>query len=88
MQEIEEGEFFPLNTSNRKEAMKKVLETVKSGPTDTGELVQKLYEEDIYSQKKDCKDFIKNLVNSSNHRVQKHGRRYIGLPNEKEVVHP
>ena len=88
MEEIEEGEFFPLNTGNRKDAMTKVLKTIKTGPTDIGELVRKIQEDEIYAQRKDCKDFIKNLVKSSNHMVEKQGRRYVKLPNENEVVAP
>jgi len=88
MEVVEEGQFFELTSDNRREAIKLVLKTIKSGPTDIGNLVSLLQNEEIYKQKKDCKDFIKNLVNSSNHKVTKQGRRYIKLPNEKEVVAP
>lgn len=88
MEEIEEDDFFPLHTDNRREAMKHVLQKLQKKPRDKGNLVRSLVEEDVYSQKKDCKDFIKNLVLSSNHQVVEVGRRKISLPNEKEVTHP
>jgi len=86
MEEISQGEFFELNTQNRKEAMKKVLQKLKTGPKDKGNLVTSLLEEEVYKQKKDCKDFLKNCIKCENHPVVETGRREVSLPSETEVV--
>jgi len=86
MEEIGEGEFFPVNTSNRQQAIKILLKRLKRNTQQIGNLVQLLHvEEEVYTQKKDCKDFIRNCIKSSNHEINKVGRWKIALTNQIEV---
>lgn len=82
MQLIEEGDFFKLSTDQQIEAAKEIQRKLRNRSNWTwkkGNAIQYLYEEDIYKQKKDCKDFIKNLVRSSNFEVVSSGRDEIKL---------
>lgn len=86
MKEIEKGEFFPLNTEQRRQAFKFLAKRLRTGSKDKGMLVQDLYEEDIYSQKQDCKDFVKNCILSSNHEIISDSQRKVGLTGRKVVT--
>lgn len=75
-----------MNTENRKKAFKEVAKTLKSQRKwDKGRAVQYLLEEDIYSQKQDCKDFIKNIVRASNTEVCSVSERKIALTGKSVV---
>lgn len=85
---IEEGEFFPLNSTNRRQAIEMVLGKMQDNPRgviDKGKLVSCLHGE-IYSNRQDCKDFLKNLQRSSNHEVNSLSQRKLVLGRETEVI--
>lgn len=86
MQVVEKGEFFPINTENRQEAFEIVAKQLKAGNKDKGSLVRKLEEEEAYSQKQDCKDFIKNLHRCRNIAVESISERKIAFPERTEKV--
>jgi len=79
MDRIDEGDFFPINTDNRIEAIKLLKKTLKEGPKYTSTLVQKMHRQEVYSGKKDCKDFIDNCVDSKNIELTKPDRRNVAL---------
>jgi len=86
MELIDEGERFRLDTSkNRKDAMKIVRNCIKNGVTDRGRIVNKLHK-NVYAQRKDCKDFIKNICRAKGIYVHYVGSREIGLGKESEVT--
>ena len=88
MKEIEEGEFFDLNTEDRIDAFKLMIRELKEG---TGrsktirDIVRKMGEEEIYKQKKDRKDFVRNCCKAENHAVEKVGRFKIALETKATV---
>lgn len=87
MQVIEEGEFFEINTEERQEAAKTVLKKLReTGTWRKGNAAQRLYEDEVYKQKQDCKDFIKNLIRSENFEVVSVGRSEIGLTGRRKVI--
>lgn len=90
MQVIEKGDFFKLSTDEQVEAAKEVLKQLRSRNSwRKGDAAQYLYTEEIYKQKKDCKDFIKNLVRARNFEVVSVGRseiRLTGKVKKKSVV--
>lgn len=85
---INKGEFFPINTSNRKEAFQLVADKLKTGEKDKGYLVATLNQEEIYKQKQDCRDFIKNVCRCRNIGVESVSQRKIAFPEKtrKQVV--
>lgn len=86
MNQIEEGEFFELSTNEQYEAARKVLKKLRSKNSwRKGNAVQSLHG-DIYKQKKDCKDFIKNLIKSSNFEVVSASQSKISLTGKKKVI--
>lgn len=86
MKDIEKGDFFHLNTENRMQAMQLVLKNLKKRKSwEKGRAVKELYEEGIYTQKKDCKDFIKNIIRAENTEIVSNGRREISLTGKMAV---
>ena len=87
MQEIEQGEFFRISTEEREQALRTILQELRKRESWTkSAAVQKLYREQLYKQKQDCKDFVKNLVRSENIMVDSFGRSKIGLKRENVVT--
>lgn len=86
MKQIEEGEFFELSTDEQYEAARKVIKKLKNTSSwRKGNAVHFLHG-DVYKQKKDCKDFIKNMVRSSNFEVQSVSKSEIGLTGKNVVT--
>lgn len=86
MKEIEEGEFFKLSTDEQYEAARKVLKKLRNKESwRKGDAAQYLHGE-VYKQKKDCKDFVKNLINSSNFEVVSVSKSEMSLMGRKQVI--
>jgi len=85
MELIEQDEYFPLNTENRKQGFELIRKNLKKGITGKGLLVEKLNQE-IYSQRQDCKDFIKNLCRSKGIEVHSRSKRKLVLGSQSEVT--
>lgn len=86
MNEIEKGEFFELKTDNQVNAFRFILKELKAyGQLDKGMMVKKLHDEEIYSQRLDCKKFIKNCIKSCNLQIRSESERKIKIRQEKVV---
>lgn len=86
MKQIEEGEFFELSTEEQYEAARKVIKKLKNNSSwRKGNAVHSLHG-DVYKQKKDCKDFIKNMIKSCNFEVQSVSKSEIGLTGKNVVT--
>jgi hypothetical protein len=86
MKDIEKGDFFHLNTENRMKGFELIVKQLKQNKTfDKGRAVRKLREEEVYQQKKDCKDFIKNIIRAKNTEIVSVGRRKIALTGKMAV---
>lgn len=87
MKLIDEGEFFQFNTDKQKQAFKNLMKTLRKGKSlDKGRAAKRLHENEIYTQKQDCKDFVKNIIRARNTEVVSVGRRKIALNKTKSVV--
>jgi len=89
VKEIEEGEVFDLNTEDRLDGFKLMIKQLKEShgnKKSIRDIVRKMGEKDIYKQKKDRKDFVRNCCKAENHAVEKVGRFKIALETKAKVI--
>lgn len=84
IEEIEKGEFYPLTTEKQKKAARKVIKKSRRGKVLKRSVMSKIHPEH-YKNKADAKQFIQNLILSSNHYLASNGREEVVLAKKQRV---